>query len=63
MTINEFIADITLHPEKIDSLLEVLHHRARDYDMEHGLPLYSPEKDGLRMAVIQWMFSLTEGAK
>lgn len=63
MTLNELIADITLHPEKIDSLLEVLHHKARDYDQEHGLPIYGVENDSLRLAVIQWLFSLTEGAK
>ena len=63
MSLNEFIADITLHPEKIDSLLEVLNHKARDYDMDHGLPIYGSENDGLRLAVIQWLFSLNEGAK
>ena len=63
MSLNEFIADITLHPEKIDSLLEVLNHKARDVDgFEYGLPIYGVENDGLRLAVIQWLFSF-KGAK
>lgn len=48
----------------VDGLLETLDKKAREYNMESGLPLYSAELKALfREVVYKWLIQLREELK